>query len=295
MSIQYTNEDDFINETLAQWQRIGGRFFADIPSFVKTWNHVLENQEPQHVSPLHPIAQLVEYLQALTDACQQALYAIERITLYCDKENSNTFGFFVSHYVYDFFSRIKSATDLLALMIRHIYEISNTELKDEACALEKGLVASILRKSAIADPTRESLAKKLDKARNWVKPLYDLRNVIIHKPGLDFPPLGAIDNSSWRHGIYISIHCPYLNTPSSITFDRRHPLNALKPLAVQGEPFSVFLREIKSKAVHSHYNLYVEPVTLCEEVWALLSSLIEDIIKECHPQIVTFVSKNKQP
>jgi hypothetical protein len=106
--------------------------------------------------------------------------------------------------------------------------------------------------------------------------------------------MGA-DNSRWRHGIYIAIPFPYVNSMASITLDRLNPLDSLKPLADQGEPFSVLLRAINSKAVNDVYGLYVEPVTLCEEIWVLLSTLIEGIIKECQPQIVTFVSKNKLP
>lgn len=292
MSMHYTNEDNFIEETLAQWQRIGGRFFSDNPSFAKIWNYVIESQEPQYVYRHHPISQLIQYLQSLTDTCQQALYSTERISLFCEKENSNVFSFYVAHYVYDFFARVKTATDLLALMIKHIFWITDAELKDKECALEQGKVSRALRSSDPNDQLREALARKLDKARKWVKPLYELRNVIIHQPGLEFPPLGA-DNSRWRHGIYVAIPFPYASSMSSITLDRLHPLDSLKPLADQGEPFSVFLRAIDSKAVNSVHGLFVEPVTLCEEIWALLSALIEDIIKECQPQIVTFVAKSK--
>jgi hypothetical protein len=287
MIVEQNENDNFRQETYIQWQRTGGRFYKDNPSFAEIWNYIIENSKPQHVNQ-HPIAQLVQYLQSLSDICHQSLYALERVSLFCDKENSNVFSFYVSHYIYDFFARVKTATDVLALMIKHIYEFPDTQLRSEDCALERGRVTRALRDDSSTDEIKEELARTLDKTRTWVKPFYDLRNVIIHRHRLYFPALGAT-NAEWRHGIYIAI--PHPDFP--ITLDRLDPLGSLEPLADQGEPFSIFLRQIRSKAIHSSYGLYVEPVTLCEEIWILLSNSIEEIIKKCKPQIYLFMSKNE--
>lgn len=284
--MQHNSEDSFIQEVHTQWQRIGQRFYTDIPSFGKIWNYVVESREPRH-SADHPVTLLVKYMQSLQNTCQQALYSVERLDLFCNQETSNVFEFYVAHYIYDFLARVKTATDLLVLMIRHVFELGNL-LEDEACSLEKGKVSGALRRSDPSDQCREELARKLDRARNnWVSSFYDLRNVVIHKAGLNFVMTGPTRFS--QHRIHIFFAIP--SSISSIHIDQLKPFASLKPLVEQGDPFSTFLWIIKSKSVSP--RLTVDPVILCEELWELLSALIEDLINECQPQIADFISANK--
>lgn len=282
--MQHNSEDSFTQKVHTQWQRIGQRFYTDIPSFGEIWNYVVESTGPYH-SADHPLTRLFKYMQSLQDTCQQALYSVERLDLFCNQEASNVFEFYVAHYVYDFLARVKTATDLLALMINHVFEL---DLSDEDCSLEKGKIAGVLRKSDPGDQHREELAKKLDRAlNNWVSPFYGLRNVVIHQAGLNF--ILASPTRFSQHRIHIFFAIP--SSISSIHIDQLKPFASLKPLVDQGDPFSTFLWKIKSKSVSQH--LTVDPVILCEELWELLSALIEDLINECQPQIADFISTRK--
>src|SRR5688572_23156130 len=73
-----------------------------------------------------PIARLCQYLDSLQATCLQASYSMERIYLFCsadeDAPTFTNFGFHVEHYLYDFLTRVKTTTDLLALIIKHIFE-----------------------------------------------------------------------------------------------------------------------------------------------------------------------------
>jgi hypothetical protein len=37
----------------------------------------------------------------------------------------------------------------------------------------------------------------------------------------------------------------------------------------------------------------VEPTILCEEIWALLSQTIDEVISKCDPQIISFMVDNE--
>ena len=274
------------------WLQVGQRFADDNPAFVKTWNHVLFNSRPWQVHPyVNPVAQLIGYLRSLMYVCQQSLYSIEQINELRDKEQDNINTWYVSLHFYDFIARVKTATDLLALLIRHIFAIDKTKLPDEHCSLHTLKISGILS-SQNPTPLKKNLAVTLKESKEeWIEKFYPLRNFVVHQPGFLFtgPPYNTIHPA----GSYIYVPFPYKNVNSSITFDRLRPLESLKPLADAGEPLSVFLRQIESTSLNHTNHLMVEPLTLCEEIWVKLSHLIDKVITQCHPQIFTFLTDNE--
>lgn len=221
-------------------------------------------------------------MQSLQNTCQQALYSVERLELFCNQETSNTFAFYVTHHIYDFLARVETATDLLALIINHIFELG---LPDKKCNLEDGSFVGKLRASKPNDQHVERLARDLDRTRNnWLAPFYELRNVVIHQAGIECVLVGG----TGIHPSRIHIRVPIFSSISPIRIDPLKPFAALKPLADRGESFSMFLWRIESKSVSQY--LTVDPVTLCEEIWELLSALVEEMINECQPQMAAFVS-----
>lgn len=274
------------------WLQVGQRFADDNPAFVKTWNYVHSNSRPWQVHPyVNPIAQLIEYLRALMDACQQSLYSIEQINELRDKENSNITTWYASFHFYNFITRVHSAMDIFALLIRHIFAIDKRKLPDSQCSLHKRKISDTLSNQN-PSPLKENLAATLKEAKEeWIEKFSHLRNFVIHQPGLLFtgPPYNTVHPA----GSHIYVPFPYKNVNTSITFDSLHPLDALKPLADAGEPLSVFLRQIESTSVNRANNLMVEPITLCEEIWMKLSQLIDKVITQCHPQILTFMTDNE--
>lgn len=283
MPIRNIGEDAFTQEAITQWQQVGQRFFEDVPSFKGVWNDVVESRGPRH-SEDHPLVQLANYVQSLMDTCQQALYSTERLNVFCNQESSNTFAFYARHYAYDFLARVTTATDLLALMINHVFELG---LPDKACRLDKGDVSAELRKIDLSDQYEE-LAKTLDRGTNWVSPYYGFRNVVIHQARIGGGDVLVGDIGTCPSRIHI---WPPIRSGSSISIDPMRPFASLKPLADQGEPFSKFLWQIRSKSVSQY--LSVDPVILCKEIWKLLSALLEEVIDESEPQIAKFISAKK--
>ena len=256
-------KDSFTQETIDQWQRIGHHFYTDIPSFGGIWNTVVEacGLRADH----HPVARLVKYLRSFIDTGQQALYSMGRLQLFSTQEASNTFEFYVAHYLYDFLARVKTATDLLALMINHIFELG---LSEKVCSLEKGAFSNALRNKDPSDQQMKKLGSKLDKARNdWLSAFYELRNLIIHRAGLRFIAMGVSDAGQSR--IHIA------------TGD-------LLRIADERKLLEELLTRIGAGSV-SPYGT-IDPLRLCEELWMELTGLVEDVINKCQPQIVAFVS-----
>ncbi len=262
------------------WFQVGQQFANDVPDFIAAWNCVVGNSQPWQVHPnTNPVARLMGYMRSLMEVSQQALYSTDMIKKFNDKDRSNITNWYVSFYFYNFIVRVKTATDLLALIIRHIFCIDNTKLKDEQCSLHKNNIIGILRND---NPTlqQKNLAKILENARkDWIKDFYPLRNLVIHQPGLLF--IHAYDTEiKWTQGSQITVPFPYKEISSLKSVDRSYPLSALEPLADAGEPLSVFLRTIKSMSIHPDFIIIVDPTILCDEIWALLSQVINKVFKE---------------
>jgi len=134
-------------EAISQWGQIGRRVFEqDIPSFKKVWNDVLT--AGTSCTADHPLAVLYQYINSLDSTCQQCLYSLEQLRFFSTQEASNVFEFYVSHYIYDFFSRVKTTTDLLALIINHVFEFG---LYEKECRLERGKLAAAINERCRID------------------------------------------------------------------------------------------------------------------------------------------------
>jgi len=136
-------------------------------------------------SPLmdHPIIQLRAYVHSAHNSCWQVLYSVERLEALSAwissslSSGGSSINFFVSYYFSGFISNVKTATDILALMINHIFELG---IEHERCALDKGVVANRLlsRWSSNRSSSQHigQLSRGLEQARNdWIRDFYRLR------------------------------------------------------------------------------------------------------------------------
>lgn len=263
MSRKNSNKDSFAEEATDQWQRIGHRFYTDIPSFGRIWNAVVEACGPS--ADYHPVARLVKYLKSFAETGQQALYSMERLQLFSTKEASNVFEFYVAHYLYDFLTRIKTATDLLALMINYIFDLG---IHEKECSLEKGALSSALRNKVPCTQEMKKLGWRLDEARNdWLLAFYELRNLIIHRAGLRFIAMGVSDAGQSR--IHVAT-------------------GGLLRIADERKLLEKLLSQVGAGSVSAYGT--IEPLRLCEELWVELAGLAKDVINECQHQIMVFIS-----
>ena len=139
MPEKHNNEDSFRQEMITQWQRIGQRLHRDMPSFNKVQNNIIQVSMRHHAD--HPVARLFKYIDFLDVTSQQALYSLERLRRFSITEASNVSEFYVSHYLYDFLARVKTVTDLLALIINYVFKMG---LPEKDCSLEKGKLCNML-------------------------------------------------------------------------------------------------------------------------------------------------------
>lgn len=218
----------------------------------------------------HPISQLCDYLTALENTCLQAIYSLSQLTYFCEEEDSastvGNFTFYVQYYFYDFLAKVKTATDILGLMIKLIFELN---LQNERCGLNNGDLATHLRNKPSSKDANEKIAKELDRVRNnWAQSFYDLRNAVVHRAG--FPIISKSSDDFNPHRFYIQT--------IFATIDQRKPLEE-------------FLKKINSKSI-SPIDGGLHITIFCDEVLALLNISIEKIIKLCESHINDFIRKN---
>jgi len=124
------------DEAKTQWERINARVSRDIPSLrTIPWEAILQSGGVPQFGESRS-AQLLRYLLALDDVCQQALYAMEQLPLFtCRGEYSSPWELYAKYYIYDVLSRVKTATDLLALLLNVVFGLG---LPTKECSLERG-------------------------------------------------------------------------------------------------------------------------------------------------------------
>lgn len=289
--MQYSDDNYNIDKSIhEQWTRTGVRFYKEIPIFV-TINKVLFPGLPLHVND-HPMAILRDqYLEPIQQTCQQILYARECLEIFLRPPGSNISAFYVTHYIYDIFSRIISVTDTVALTLRLLFNLS--ALKDEECALERSKVETALLNLS-GNTCASKLGKNLQRARDgWISPFYEVRNLVIHR--LESPTAGVF-NPDGSTTIGIRLQNPNsgsLNLTPLFTADPRkfNPSAHLQPLADQGDKLAAFLIKIQSNSVRSGTN-WVGPAVLCDELWKRLSSLVQDVFSDSYPQIEEYIKAN---
>lgn len=249
---------------------ISEKALANIPSLMKIRGDTDLEESARH--PVnHPISQLCDYLNALENTCLQAIYSINQLNNFCEEEESastiGNFAFYVQYYFYDFLTKVKTATDILGLMIKLIFELN---IQNERCGLNNGDLSGCLRNEAFKNKDTEKLAEELDRVRNnWSQSFYELRNAVVHRAG--FPIIGKSSDSFNPHRFYIQT--------IFATIDQRKPLEE-------------FLKKIKSKSI-SPIDGGLHMVNFCDEVLVRLSFSVERIIKLCEPQIYEFIRNNK--
>lgn len=259
-------------EAKTQWKRINDCLMADMPSLNATLLRVIPQNSGLPRFGESPYASFLRYLLALDDVCQQALYALERLPLFTSREEcSNPWELRVKYYLYDLLSRVKTATDLVALMLNELFELG---LSPEECSLEKGKVAGGLTSfsdedSGIGAAARE-VGATLDRARDdWIRAFYELRNLVIHRNGLD---LGGA-----RHpetGEYCSL--VLAGGLLDVADDRRAVDQIVTRLDLLEDPLT------RTSAV--------EPVNLCEQLWTRVAALVDSVLDQCELPIDRFVS-----
>ncbi len=246
---------------------IAEKFYQDIPNFGTIWNEVAEISGSRYGN--HPNAILGRYFQSLTDSCEQVLYALERLKYYTRQEPSNICQFYVSNYLYDLLTRVKTSTDIMALIINHIYRL---KISDKECSLEKRSFSAKLRESI--GTNNKATASIIDKASNdWLSDFYKFRNIVIHKGGL----------------VYISSDIPKVG--ESLILLARGELLRLTSES-EKEILDRFFNKIRNICINGHPYL-VDPLKLSRNLWKELAKLIQELLNECYPQIKLFMDSNK--
>ena len=251
--------NSFNQEIVTQYGRVSQRLSTDIPSFTKICNKI--KPVSMNYGAHHSIAPLFKHFDSLEATLEQTLYSLQRLSKFSTMQASNVSKFYVSHYLYDFLARVKTVTDLLALMVNYIFKLS---LDKRDCSLEKGRLCNKLIQTF--DNEAKRLGLKLDKARNhWLVPLKDLRDLIIHRAGLRFSGMGLPDAGK------------------SHTHIASGEMLRIFHVSDEREILTNFLAQITPTSMSKYET--IDPVELCEELWKRLSNLVELVTNECQSKI----------
>lgn len=262
-------------EAKTQWIRINKCLMADMPSLNATLLRVIPPSSGLPPFGESPYANFLRYLLALDDVCQQALYALERLPLFTSREEwSNPWELYVKYYLCDLLSRVKTATDLVALILNVVFELG---LPLEKCSLEKGKVAGGLTSfpnedSGIGAAARE-VGATLDRARDdWIKAFYELRNLVIHRNGLMLR--GARHPETGENYVFVAA-----SGLLDVADDRRAVDRIVTRLDLLEDPLTM--------------TSAVEPVNLCEQLWTRLAALVDSVLDQSKPQIERFIAEQR--
>lgn len=268
------NSDDLISFSKEHFNilaEVSQLFFDEIPSFKEIHNPAFM-RIGLHNSDI--LENLIGYIKSLEITCEQGLYAIERLRNFSSHESSNITEFYVAHYLNDFIVRVKTGTDLLALIINNIYKLG---LYDKQCSLENDLFVKKIREKMPNSPKAEQIAKEIDKIRTtWLSVFDDLRDLAVHRAGFEF-----ISVTETGYPIHIYLRLP---KGQKIPFNPKSPTKALRGFA-QENSLAKFLVQIKSKSV-SEYLVTINPILFCDEVWNLWSKSTENILSICKEDIL---------
>ncbi len=256
-------ESSLTPEVLEQWFRIGERFYSGIPAFREIWNATIKARGPRRDD--HPISRLSNYLDSFANTGQQALYAMEQLEKFSRVESSNTYEFYVRHYFHDFIGRIKTATDLLALTINHLFEL---KLSEKSCSLENNSFRNTLRGYKNDNVLSGKLFHMIDTANSdWISAFYDFRNLVIHRAALRFTGMAVPDAG-----------------------DSRTHIMANDMLRIPEE--KKVLDELLGRFGENSISRYgtVDPQKLSEEIWNALAKLSEELMGTLTPKVEEFLS-----
>jgi coenzyme F420-reducing hydrogenase delta subunit len=256
-----------------RWMRVEDILFEDCPTLFKVTKEInlflinteidaglslLDIGNDPYLSIDWIIARLNSYFYSLKETCKQIIYCVERVILFSKWSSfpatSGEGAFHIHHYVFDFFARVKAATDLIALMVNHAFELG---LRFEDCSLERGKVSNTLR-SKHEEAEIQDLAADLDRVRNeWVSSLYDMRNLLIHRGALYFA--SSIITGSHKYSI------------SGGSEEQRILQQYLNQIGI-------------TDPIHD-----IDLTLLCKSQWQRLAELIENVVKKSHKSINAFL------
>ena len=261
-------------EAKTQWGRINERLLTDIPSLNAAKWQVIPSSGGLPPFGESPYAQFLRYLLALDDVCQQTVYAMQRLQLFTHREWSSPWELYVKYYLCDFLSRIKTATDLLALALNVVFDLGR---RDEECSLEKGYIAGALT-AFTDDGTASSTAARgvgatLNRQQNeWIKSFYGLRNLVIHRNGLR---LGGGQHAETGESYVFMVAGGLLD----VADDRKVVERVVTRLGLLDDPLTS--------------TSAIEPVNMCEQLWERLAELVNSVLDQSMPQIERFVSDQR--
>jgi hypothetical protein len=259
---------------MTQRDGIGGSIGQDIPSLNDTLIRVVDSQGSTCLFGPPPFPRLWAHLWSLNDVCQQAAFALERLTVSVSQGLESPFDLQAKYYLWGFLSRVKTATDLVALILNVVFDLG---LAEEACSLEKGKVCGALRMcTGENDPHSLSacqVAVTLDRARNdWVEPFYQLRNLVIHRNGLEL--LRAPHPETHEYHIFVAPA-----RLSAAAEDRQVVEQILTRIGLVEGPLAP--------------TTAIGPVYLCEQLWGRLATLVDSVLEQSRPQIDSFIAAHR--
>lgn len=261
-------------EANTQWGRINKRLMAQIPSLNAARLRVMPPSSGLSPFGESPYADLWRHLGALDDVLQQALYALERMPLFTCREWSNPWELYVKYYLCDLLSRVKTATDLVALVLNVVFQL---DLPPEECSLEKGKVAGRLttfpdQDSGIGAAARE-VGTTLDRARDdWIKPFYQFRNLVIHRNGLR---LGGAQRPGTGEN--------YIFVVAGGLLDVAADQAVVERIVTQ---LGLLDNALTSSSA-------IEPVNMCAKLFTRLATLVNTVLDQCELPIDHFVSAHQ--
>jgi hypothetical protein len=260
------------------YRKIDLQLFTEIPSFNKIWNPAIESS--MKISPFDPVQGrfLGGYIESLFLTCKEGLYAIQCLNEFSTHELSNITEFYVRYFLNDFFIRVKTGTDLLSLIIKHVYKLN---IDDKKCSLENGTFINRLRSTYLGSQKIESLAKEIDRGCNlWLKNFDTLRDIAIHQGSFKF----VIGNLDSDYPVHLILPIPKELCDTSFPKDTKNPL--MPSELFNKIPLCLFLSKIKSKSF-SNYFSSINPLSLCKEIWNMWINLTENILNICVDDILS--------
>jgi hypothetical protein len=201
---------------------------------------------------------------------------MERLSVFVSEPSDSPSDLYAKYHLYGFLSRVKTATDLVALILNVVFELGPRE---GDCSLEKGRVCGDLRTRAKGNARHgvvaAELAVTLDRARDdWIKPFYCLRNLVIHRNALAL--VRAPHPKTHKYHAFVA--------PAGLLAaagDRQVVEQLLTQLGLVQDPLTP--------------TTAIEPVYLCEQLWARLATLVNSVLAQSGPQIDHFVSEQRAP
>jgi hypothetical protein len=245
---------------ISDWFGICARCKESLPVLHELWNEVV--RMTGFLPDDHVVGELRRLLRSSILLSQHAIYSLTCVTRYSRSEASNTYEDYVQYYIYDFFGRIKSSSDILGLLVNHIYQLG---IDEPNCALERGRLVSCLD----THEANKELAALINRARNeWLLSFYEMRNLVVHRSGIRFV-IGVLNGGSLVN------------------------IQVGEMLRVPKERM-VIERFLAGISVPVPNSCILDPVILCENLWHKWKHLSNEIMSSMKDKVFDFVRATMQ-